>query len=79
MYLKVVEMIRKDTCISQVTDKNTILLGQPHVFFKKIIFLLNITDDDSIVSRTSEVLLCLRAVGGEGLPFLIHTFEEVGC
>ena len=43
-----------------------------------------ITDDASIVSRTSEVLQCINSlerVCGEmaQLPFLTRTFEEVGC
>ena len=45
---------------------------------------IKITDDASIVSRTSEVLQCINSlerVCGKmvQLPFLTHTFEEVGC
>ena len=45
---------------------------------------VKITDDASTVSRTSEVLQCINSLERlceemAQLPFLTHTFEEVGC
>lgn len=57
--------------------------GQNEILSKNGI-LFSLTDDHNILSRTSEVLQCLEVLneGCDGetvlLPFLTHTFEEVG-
>jgi len=56
-------------------------------FFQRMVFFTRLciaTDDRNILSRTSEVLRCLEVLNecsdGETviLPFVTHTFEEVG-